>query len=73
MKKVCIFKVSSGHGWYRIYRNFVLGVGNVYEIYEGRRHIFGVWRYVDFDAAVDIAVALARVDNKLFKEGEDVK
>ena len=73
MKKVCIFRVSGGRDWYRIYRNFVLGVGTVYEVYKGRRHIVGIWRFVDFDKAVDIAVTLAMGDIYLIEEREDVK
>lgn len=73
MKKECIFKVSGGSDWYRVYRNFVLGVGPVFEVYRGRRHIVGIWRYVDFDSAVDKAVRLAVAGIYFIKDGEDVK
>lgn len=73
MKKVCIFRVSGGSDWYRVYRNFVLGVGIVYEVYCNRKHLGGVWRYVKFDEAVDVAVAMAKTNIYFIKDGEDVK
>lgn len=73
MEKVCIFRVFGGRDWYRIYRNFVLGVGVVYEVYCNRRHITGVWRFVDLDAATEAAVAMAKMDLYFIKDGEDVQ
>lgn len=73
MKKVCIFRVSNGRNWYRIYRNFVLGVGTVYDVYCNRKHLEGVWRYVNFDKAVDVAVAMAKADIYFIKDGDDVE
>lgn len=73
MKKVCVFRVSGGRDWYRIYRYFVLGVGTVYDVYCNRRHIAGQWRFTDFDKAVGTAVAMAKINVYFITDGEDVQ
>lgn len=73
MKKVCIFRVSGGRDWYRVCRSFVLGVGTVYDVFRGRKHIAGVWRYFDFDDAVQTAVSLAKANVYFISDGEDIK
>lgn len=72
MKENCIFRVWGRRHWYRVYLKFVLGVGNVYEVYRDRRHIAGIWRYVDFDEAANVALALAKKDVYLIKDGEEI-
>lgn len=73
MKKVCIFRVSGGSDWYRVYRNFVPGGGYMYDVYCNRKHLAGVWRFLDFEEAADIAVAMAKTDVYFIKDGEDVQ
>ena len=73
MKKVCIFRVFGGRDWYRVYSNFVLGVGTVYEVYCNRRHITGIWRFVDIDEALSMAIAMAKKDLYVIRDGEDIQ
>ena len=73
MERVCIFRVSARLDVYRVYRRWILGVGTVYEVYCGRKHISGVSRYLGIEDAIGVAVALAKADLYFIKEGENIQ
>lgn len=73
MKKVCIFRVSGGKNWYRIYRNSVLGADIVYDVYKNRRRVSGAYRYNNLNMAIKFAVLLAEMDVYFISDGEEVQ
>lgn len=73
MKKVCIFRVWGNKHWYRVYRCCLPNGSIAYEVYSDRRHIAGVWLYLDFEIATEVAVSLAKADVLFISDGENVQ
>ena len=70
---MCIFRVYGGRYWYRVYRNFVPSGGYVYDVYYNRRRLGGVWRFSDFNEAIDMAIAMAKEDINIISDEEEVE